>query len=151
MRIVTHAGWWRTGLLGVSLALAVMAAGCGTASTGTQTTGPAAPTATTAPAGPTATSGSGGATADVSIGGGIGTFKFNPSTLTIKVGTTVTWTNKTQVPHTSTSDTGSTVQWDSSVINPGSGTYSFKFIQAGTFAYHCTFHSYMHATIIVTA
>lgn len=148
----THAGWWRTGLLGVSLALAMLAAGCGSGTGSTsQTTTPPAPTATTGTAAPTATSAPSGATADVSIGGSIGTFKFNPGTLTIKVGTTVTWTNKTQLPHTATSDSSSAVQWDSGAINPSSGTYSFKFVSPGTYTYHCNFHSYMHGTIIVTA
>jgi amicyanin len=86
----------------------------------------------------------------VTIGGAIGNFTFEPATLTVKVGTTVTWVNNTQVPHTATSDPGSAVQWDSGFLSPG-GTYSFTFTKAGTFTYHCTVHSYMHGTIVVTS
>ncbi|HZU67730.1 MAG TPA: plastocyanin/azurin family copper-binding protein [Ktedonobacteraceae bacterium] len=75
-----------------------------------------------------------------------GTFTFSPTTLKIKVGTTVTWKNLTMVSHTSTSDTG---VWDSGIIAPG-GKFSFKFTTAGTFTYHCNIHPFMKATIIVS-
>jgi plastocyanin len=75
-----------------------------------------------------------------------GTFTFSPTTLKIKVGTTVTWKNMTMVSHTSTSDSG---VWDSGIISPG-GTFKFKFTQAGTYTYHCNIHPFMKATIIVS-
>jgi amicyanin len=81
-----------------------------------------------------------------------GSFAFSPTTLTIKVGSTVTWTNMTPAPHTVTSDDGKS--FDSGIstpIAPSGGTYSFTFKQAGTFSYHCQIHPYMKATIIVTA
>ena len=70
---------------------------------------------------------------------------FDPSSITINAGTTITWTNKDGVPHTVTSDTG--------LFNSGTlgtnGTYSYKFVTSGTYAYHCAIHPYMTATVIV--
>lgn len=74
-----------------------------------------------------------------------GGFAFSPQALNINVGTTIKWTNDTTAPHTVTSDNGA---FDSGTIAPG-GTFSFKFTQAGTFAYHCNIHPYMTATITV--
>ena len=79
-----------------------------------------------------------------------GSFAFSPATLTIKAGTTVVWKNTTQVAHTVTSDDGKSFDSGSSnPIAPQSGTYSFKFATPGTYAYHCTIHPFMKATIIV--
>lgn len=79
-----------------------------------------------------------------------GTFAFSPATITIKVGTTVTWTNTTGAPHTVTSDDGTT--FDSGINTPiaaNGGTFSFTFTKAGTFTYHCQIHPFMKATVIV--
>ena len=79
-----------------------------------------------------------------------GSFAFSPATLTISVGTTVTWTNTTGAPHTVTSDDGKS--FDSGINTPigaQGGTFSFTFTKAGTFAYHCQFHTFMMGTIIV--
>lgn len=72
-------------------------------------------------------------------------FMFQPGTLSVPVGTTVTWTNNATVTHTSTSDTG---VWDSGPISPGM-SYSYTFQQAGTFPYHCMIHPFMHGSIVV--
>jgi plastocyanin len=72
---------------------------------------------------------------------------FAPATITIRVGDTVTWTNRDPFSHTSTSDTGA---WDSHVVTAGS-SFSFPFASAGTFAYHCAIHTFMHGTIVVQA
>jgi plastocyanin len=82
------------------------------------------------------------ATPEVAIKG----FAFSPDSMTIKVGTTVKWTNQDSVAHTVTSDTG---LFDSGDLAAGD-TFSFTFTQSGTFAYHCTMHPSMTATIIVT-
>jgi plastocyanin len=74
-------------------------------------------------------------------------FAFQPATLTVPVGTTVTWTNTGNAPHTTTSTTG---LWDSGTLNTG-GSFSRQFNQVGTFAYHCTIHPNMTATIMVQA
>jgi plastocyanin len=72
---------------------------------------------------------------------------FNPPTTPVRVGDTVTWTNRDTFSHTSTSDTG---VWDTSVISAG-GSRSFTFTGAGNFAYHCAIHSFMHGSVTVLA
>lgn len=130
----------------LALAAMIVLAACG-GSTG----GGSTPTPTTAPAGntPTATATSSGPTMAVSITSS-GTFAFSPASITIKVGTTVTWTNNTSAPHTVTSDDGTT--FDSGLNTPigaNGGTFSFTFTKAGTFSYHCQIHPFMKATVIV--
>ena len=73
-------------------------------------------------------------------------FAFNPVTITVKVGTKVTWTNKDSVAHTATSDDGST--FDTGLLNQGESG-SFTFDKVGTYGYHCTPHPNMKASIIV--
>lgn len=73
-------------------------------------------------------------------------FAFAPSTLNVKVGDTVTWTNMDSASHTVTSDSGGELA--SSSLSRG-GTYSHTFTQAGTFEYHCSFHSGMSGKVIV--
>jgi plastocyanin len=75
-----------------------------------------------------------------------GSYGFSPGTLTIKAGTTVIWKNMSSAPHTVTTDDGQTA--DSGTV-PVGGTFSFKFMAAGTFPYHCNYHPYMRAMIIV--
>lgn len=75
-----------------------------------------------------------------------GSFGFTPTRLTIRVGTTVTWKNMSSVPHTVTSDDGTT--FDSGTF-PVGATFHFTFKTAGTFSYHCNIHPYMRSMIIV--
>jgi plastocyanin len=70
---------------------------------------------------------------------------FDPSTITIITGTTITWTNKDAIGHSVTSDTG---VFDSGIIN-ASGTFSYTFDTAGTFPYHCKVHTTMTASVVV--
>jgi len=70
---------------------------------------------------------------------------FDPSTITIITGTTITWTNKDAIGHSVTSDTG---VFDSGIIN-ASGTFSYTFDTAGTFPYHCKVHTIMTASVVV--
>ena len=73
-------------------------------------------------------------------------FKFVPDIAEVPMGTTVTWVNDDNVPHTITSVSGS---FDSGSIAPGK-TYSYKFNQAGTFEYSCTNHPSMpHGKVVV--
>ena len=74
-------------------------------------------------------------------------FAFQPATLEVPVGTTVTWTNQGSAPHTVTADDGS---FDSGTLQPG-GTFSMTFDTPGTFTYHCEIHPNMMGTIVVTA
>lgn len=75
----------------------------------------------------------------------IQSFAFSPSTITVSVNTTITWTNKDAAAHTVTSDNG---LFDSGNMNTDA-TYSHQFTTAGTFPYHCTYHSNMLARVIV--
>ena len=75
-------------------------------------------------------------------------FGFQPATVRVKPGTTVTWIN-CEPPgtdeHTSTSDDA---LWDSPFLPPGA-TYSHTFGAAGTFDYHCLPHPFMQGVVIV--
>jgi len=75
-------------------------------------------------------------------------FAFSPGDITVKKGTTVTWTNKDTTAHT-VSEMDSQKGPDSGDLNPG-GTYSFRFDQTGTFKYRCNIHTYMLGTVTVT-
>ncbi len=71
---------------------------------------------------------------------------FKPETITIKVGQSVTWTNEDSVTHTVVADDNS---WKSGNIDNGA-SFTKTFDTAGTFTYHCSIHTYMKGTIIVT-
>ena len=73
-------------------------------------------------------------------------FAFSPNSLTVKVGTTVTWINQDSTTHTITSDNGAFQS--SGDINSGSN-YTFTFSKAGTYPYHCSIHPNMKGTIVV--
>lgn len=73
-------------------------------------------------------------------------FSFNPSTLTVKTGTKVTWVNDDNVSHTVTSDSGNL--FDSKTISPGQ-TFSFIFTDIGSASYHCAIHPMMEGNVIV--
>ena len=70
---------------------------------------------------------------------------FNPSTITVAAGTTITWTNKDAVIHNVTSNTG---LFSSGSISTG-GTFSYTFSTSGTFSYYCTIHPSMTASVTV--
>ncbi len=70
---------------------------------------------------------------------------FNPSSITVAAGTTITWTNKDNTAHTVTSNDG---LFNSGNISAGS-TFSRQFTSAGTISYHCTLHSGMNGTVVV--
>ncbi|WP_040810169.1 cupredoxin domain-containing protein [Nocardia concava] len=76
----------------------------------------------------------------------IDNFAFGPSSLSVKVGTTVTWTNHDEEPHTVVANDGS---FRSPTLG-NNATYTFTFTKAGTFAYVCSIHPFMHATVVVT-
>jgi plastocyanin len=73
----------------------------------------------------------------------IGDDVFNPRTVTISAGGTVTWTNNDSKPHTATG-TG----WDSGMLSTGD-TWSKKFAKAGTYKYLCVYHDGMTGTVKV--
>ena len=136
------------------LAGTLVLAGCGTSTAGTGGTPPTATTAPTAaptntvPA-PTNTPSGPRAAVSITSSGGYGTFGFKPGTLSIKTGSTVTWTDNTSAPHTVTSDAGDPAAFNGSLGGNGA-TFSFTFTTPGTYKYHCSIHPYMTATVIVT-
>ena len=67
--------------------------------------------------------------------------------LSVKVGTTVVWTNRDNTTHTTTADSGT---WDSSGLTKDE-SFNFTFIEPGTFSYRCSIHMSMTATVTVTA
>ena len=105
------------------------------AATSPAATSPAATTAAPAtPASPSAQT--------VRIAG----FAFQPAQVTVRVGTTVTWQNGDQAPHTATADDRS---FDTGRIEGGqTGRETFQ--TAGTFPYHCDIHPNMKGTVTVT-
>lgn len=78
-------------------------------------------------------------------------FAFNPGTLTVSAGTTITWTNKDNVTHTVTSGTPGSPNglFDSGNLGPNT-TFTFTFDSAATYPYYCVPHaSSMQATVVV--
>jgi len=75
-------------------------------------------------------------------------FAFNPPNMTVAPGTTLTWVNNDQVPHTATATNPAGV-FDSGTLQPGQ-SYSFTFNKPGTYAYHCAIHPYMTGTVTVS-
>jgi plastocyanin len=76
---------------------------------------------------------------------GIKEFKFAPTALEIRTGTTVTWTNRDEETHTITSATGA-------FASAGLGndeTFAQTFTRPGTYEYFCALHPKMRATVIV--
>jgi len=74
----------------------------------------------------------------------IDNFTFAPAELTVKVGTTVTWTNHDDIPHTVVSAgkfRSKTLDTDNS--------FSFTFTQAGDYKYFCSLHPHMTGMIKV--
>jgi plastocyanin len=72
-------------------------------------------------------------------------FMFAPNSLTIKAGSTVTWTNKDDEPHSVVSDTG----LFRSGAKDTDETFSFRFDKPGTYHFTCSIHPKMVGTIIV--
>ena len=72
-------------------------------------------------------------------------FKFTPETVTVAVGTTVTWVNHDDNAHTVTADDG---RLASAGLDHGE-QFSYRFTAPGTYAYHCALHPHMTARIIV--
>jgi len=75
----------------------------------------------------------------------IDNFSFEPQTLTVTVGTTVTWTNRDDIPHTSVSTEG---VFKSKVMDTDE-TFSYRFTKAGTYPYYCTIHPKMTGKVVV--
>lgn len=89
---------------------------------------------------PSAASGGGSAAVEIKD------LAFKPASITVSSGGMIAWTNGDTTAHTVTFDDGSA---DSGSLDPRS-TFDHTFATAGTFAYHCNIHSFMHGTVTVT-
>ena len=77
----------------------------------------------------------------------IDNFTFSPTPLTVKAGTTVTWVNHDDIPH--------------SIVCPAlkvkshpmdtDESFAYRFDQAGTYDYICGLHPHMHGQVVVAA
>ncbi len=115
----------------VLAATAMLASGCGGDSEAS----------TPKPSGAPAGSASAGSADAVTIDD----FAFSPKTLTVTAGAKITVTNDDDTAHTTTADDGSS--FDTGSIDPGSSA-TFSVPKAGSYAYHCTIHPFMTATIV---
>jgi plastocyanin len=77
----------------------------------------------------------------------ISNFSFAPAALTVPVGTTVTWVNDDDEPHTVVE---SNTLFKSHALDTGD-TFSFTFATPGKFQYFCTIHAHMVGTVVVEA
>ena len=75
----------------------------------------------------------------------IANFTFEPSVLTVKVGTTVTWVNDDDIPHLVSEKDG---KFRSSALDTNE-TFSETFKDAGTIEYFCVLHPHMTGKIVV--
>jgi plastocyanin len=75
----------------------------------------------------------------------IGNFTFKNPVVTVKPGTTVTWTNGDDIPHTIVSKDG---VFKSKVLDTGD-RFTFTFAKVGQFGYFCSLHPHMTGTIVV--
>ncbi len=75
----------------------------------------------------------------------IDNFSFVPTTVTVAAGTTVTWTNSDDVPHTIVSDNKI---FKSKVLDTDE-KFSYMFTKPGTYPYFCSVHPKMTANIVV--
>jgi len=71
---------------------------------------------------------------------------FTPDTITVGIGLPVRWTNEGTVYHRVVSDSA---LWSSNLLAP-TWWFEVRFDSAGTFPYHCSEHSGMTGTVIVT-
>ncbi len=77
-------------------------------------------------------------------------FLFEPEAFTVAVGTKITFTNEDSAPHTATSGPSPNPDgvFDTDILKQGQSK-AVKLPKAGTFAYYCTLHPFMKATVIV--
>ena len=77
----------------------------------------------------------------------IDNFSFTPAEITVAPGTTVTWTNRDDIPHTVTgADAPRLFKSDPMDTDD---TYAYRFDHAGRFVYFCSLHAHMQGVVIV--
>ncbi|MFD9634623.1 cupredoxin domain-containing protein [Streptomyces violascens] len=145
----------RTGRRGQAIATAAamlaLLAACGSPQGGGSASAPAGHSAMPGAGAPAASgtrqAGAGGESPSTAGSVSIKNDAFTPKILTVKAGSTVTWTNDDEEPHTVTSDVNGPLR------SPGLDTgavYHFTFTAPGTYTYLCTIHPFMHGTVTVT-
>ena len=75
----------------------------------------------------------------------IDNFSFGPATLSVTVGTTVTWINRDDIPHTVVS----TDKVFKSKVLDTDEKFSYTFTKAGTYPYFCSIHPKMTGQVVV--
>src|SRR6266496_375147 len=75
----------------------------------------------------------------------IDNFTFAPPSLTVKAGTTVTWRNEDDIPHT----VASSVRVFKSTALDTDDSFSFTFTEPGSYDYFCSLHPHMRGKIVV--
>ena len=75
----------------------------------------------------------------------IDNFTFTPQRVTVKAGTTITWTNQDDIPHAVAS---SSKAFRSKTLDTDD-KFSFTFKTAGVYEYFCSLHPHMTGTIVV--
>jgi plastocyanin len=126
-------------LIGLLVIASLVIGACGASATPSPAATAVGPPSAAASAAPS--SAGGGASAVT-----IQNFSFNPQTVTVKIGTKVTWTNQDSTAHTVTFDTGGA---KSGNLAQGA-TYDQTFSSAGSLTYHCSIHPSMTGTVMVT-
>jgi plastocyanin len=124
------------GLLVVVTAIGITAAGCGGGGSSSSST-------TTTSSGASSTPASAGGSTAVRISN----FKFVPAKVTVGHGTGFSVTNRDSTAHTATADDGHS--FDTGNLDPSSSK-TITVAKAGNYPYHCTIHSFMHGTLVVT-
>lgn len=77
----------------------------------------------------------------------IDNFAFTPAQITVSPGTTVTWLNRDDIPHTVT-DAADPKAFKSAPLDTGD-SFSHTFTEPGTYRYFCSLHAHMQGTIVV--
>jgi plastocyanin len=77
----------------------------------------------------------------------IGNFTFNQPAITVHPGTTVSWVNDDDIPHTVVAQG---LAFKSKVLDTGD-RFSFTFAKAGQFSYYCSLHPHMTGKVVVKA
>ena len=134
-------------LVPLLLTVGVLAfAGCGGSSSSSDNSSPSGGGATSTPA-PADTTGGGSTGSGGAVAVDMKNIAFAPTTVRVKVGQKITWTNDDSAPHNVTSQSGEKIASDT--FGKG-GTFSFTPTKAGTIDYVCTIHPGMDGKIVVT-
>ena len=78
-------------------------------------------------------------------------YAFSPSSLTVKVGTTIRWVNMDFVEHTVSFGTHDNPTGVESPLLGHMGSFGYTFTEPGTYEYHCDPHPYMTGSVIVNS